>query len=235
MTGKRVVIVGVIILVAMVCLTGCIAPPKGNPEQNNAQGGTGGIQGGGGIAGTPTPTQVPIETGFITPATPFPVVTTPASGTSGTRLPDVTPVATEYVAIYYNTIALKNNRTAYNYDLKRPPLVIEMCFFPNMTSRTIWYESNTGEREERTETVTTISPYAWFEVTVRDPVTGQVIAEEGFSRGYGTETGKDLTIRSPGKYLIEFSGNEIRTEIQIKVPKTEVQTGELLRNMSCSI
>lgn len=87
--------------------------------------------------------------------------------------------------------------------------------------------------QEKTETVTTISPYAWFEVTVRDPVTGQVVAEEGYSRGYSVDAGKDLIIRSPGKYLIEFSGNELSAEIQVSVPKEGNPAGSPVRTMSC--
>jgi hypothetical protein len=161
-------------------------------------------------------------------------VTTPTSGLSGTRLPDENVTPTEYIGVYYGNIPFKNNKTAFTYDLVRPPLVIEMCFSPNMTSRTIWYESKYGDHDEKTQTVTSISPYAWFEVMVRDPVTGQVIAQEGFSRGYSVDTGKDLTIRSPGKYLIEFSGNELSAQIQMSVPKEGNPAGSPLKNMSCT-
>lgn len=247
MTGKRIVIAGVLILVAMICLSGCISPPKENPDtatgsgNSGTTGSKGGVrttptqtQGSGGSGPTPTASPAPGEVGYLTPATPFPVVTTPTSGLSGTRLPHENITPTEYVAIYYANLAFKNNKTAFTYELVRPPLVIEMCFSPNMTSRTIWYESKYGDHDEKTQTVTSISPYAWFEVTVRDPVSGQVIAEEGFSRSYSVEPGKDLTIRSPGKYLIEFSGNELSAQIQMRVPKEGNPAGSPLKNMSCT-
>jgi hypothetical protein len=138
------------------------------------------------------------------------------------------------MAIYYANLAFKNNKTAYTYELVRPPLVIEMCFSPNMTSRTIWYESQYGSHEEKTQTVTSISPYAWFKVVVRDPVSGQVIAEDGYAKGFSVEPGKDLTIRSPGNYLIEFSGNELSAQIQVRVPKEGNPAGSPLNNMSCT-
>ena len=154
----------------MVCLSGCISVPGKNTEaaQGSVVGTTlTGTQAGDGSGPTPSASPAPGEAGYLTPATPFPTATTPASISAGTRLPDATPVPVKYVAIYYDTITPKNNRTAYTYELYRPPLVIELCFSPNMTSRTIWYESDYGQHEEKTETVTSISPYAWFKVTVR--------------------------------------------------------------------
>lgn len=248
MTGKRITIAGILILVAMICLSGCISPQDENTDTSTGSGmvdtsGTikGGAnpttntnQGSGGSGPTATASPTPGEAGYLTPVTPFPVGTTPTSGMSGTRLEDKPANATEYMAIYYGTIQFKNNKTAYTYDLYRPPLVIEMCFSPNMTSRTIWFESKYGDHDEKTETVTSISPNAWFEVTVRDPVTGQVIAQEGYAKAYSVDTGKDLTIRSPGKYLIEFSGNELSAQIQIRVPEEDNLAGSPLRPMACT-
>jgi hypothetical protein len=247
MTGKRIIIAGVLIIVAMVCLSGCISPQDENTDTSTGSGmvdtsgtiksGAGtttnqGSSGGSGPTATASPT--PGEAGYLTPVTPFPVGTTPTTGVSGTRLVDISPNATEYMAIYYGNIQFKNNKTAYTYELYRPPLVIEMCFSPNMSSRTIWFESKYGDHDEKTETVTSISPNAWFEVTVRDPVTGQVIAKEGYAKAYSVDTGKALTIRSPGKYLIEFSGNELSAQIQIRVPEEDNPAGSPLRPMSCT-
>jgi hypothetical protein len=245
MTGTRIIIAGALILAAMICLSGCISPPGKNTGtmtagDTTASQGSGvmttptGTQAGDGSGPTPAASPAPGEAGYLTPATPFPTATTPASNYAGTRLPDAPPVPTKYMAIYYDILTPKNNRTAYTYELYRPPLLIELCFSPNMTSRTIWYESDYGQHEEKTETVTSISPYAWFKVIVRDAVSGEVIAEDGYSRGYSVEPGKDLTIRSPGKYLIEFSGNELSAEIQVSVPEEGNPGGSPLRDMSCA-
>ena len=248
MTGKRIIIAGVLIIVAMICLSGCISPKDENTDTTTGSGmvdtsGTikGGAnpttntnQGSGGSGPTPTASPTPGEAGYLTPVTPFPVGTTPTSSVSGTRLEDVPANATEYVAVYYSTIQFNNNKTAYTYDLYRPPLVIEMCFSPNMTSRTIWYESKYSDHDEKTETVTSISPNAWFIVTVRDPVTGQVIAQDGYAKAYSVDAGKTLTIRLPGNYLIEFSGNELSAQIQMSVPKEGNPAGLPLKEMSCT-
>ena len=230
MTGTWIRVAGVLLLLVMISLSGCVEVPKGSPDAPG-QAGTGapGEKG----AGT-SPTQVPV-TGFLTPATPFPIETTPVQTMAWTRLPNQTPEPVEYVALFYSTIAFRNNRTAFSYGLAKPPLVIDMCFSPNMTTRTIWYESNLGTRERRTETITTISPYAWFEVTVRDSTTGNIVAKEGYARHYSVDSAKSLVIRSPGNYLIEFSGNEISAEIQIRVQESAAdnQTGAALQTLSC--
>lgn len=247
MTTSRVFIVCIIFIVLMTISAGCIQPREssssgssggsswfsgGNKGSSGSGGGSDGAGGAGsGTSASPTPT--PTETRYMVPATPYPVETPPPTTSSYTRLPDPTPEIPEYVAIFYDTLAFKQNRTAYTYQLERPPMVIEMCIKPNMTTRTIWYESRVGERKERTETVTAISPAAWFEVTVRHQPEGTIVAQEGFARSYSVETAKQLTLRSPGTYLIEFGGNDLSAEIQIRVPKTESQSGQALRNMSC--
>ncbi|NYT07064.1 MAG: hypothetical protein GKC05_02240 [Methanomicrobiales archaeon] len=245
MTASRIAcMLIVLILVFLTILAGCIKPPDGsssgssggsswfsggNKETSGSGGGNTGTAGGAGTSQTPSPTP----TSYLTPATPFPVETPPPTTSSYTRLPDPTPEVPDYVAIFYDTLAFKQNKTAYSYQLERPPMVIEMCIKPNMTTRTIWYESRVGEREEKTETITSISPAAWFEVTVRDQPSGTIVAREGFARSYSVETAKKLTLRSPGTYLIEFGGNDLSAEIQIRVPETGSQTGKPLSNMSC--
>jgi hypothetical protein len=231
MTAQRALMVFVLLLILLSAFSGCIAPPKGNPAKTTPASGSSK----GGTAATPIQTTVPAVTGFVTSATPFPVATTRNPPTNYTVLPERTVNAIPFTAIYYNNIPFKQNTTAISYNLTMPPLVIEMCFKPNMTTRTIWYESRTGDDKGVTEKVTTISPAAWFDVKVRDPVTGNVVAEDGYARTYSVDTAKKLTIRSAGSYLVEFSGNDLSAEIQITVPGTTEQKGAAVRNLSCSV
>ena len=230
MTGTWIRIAGVLLLV-MVCLSGCVEVPKGNPD---ATGQAGAGAPGEKVAGT-SPTQVPVITGGLTPATPFPTEPAPAQ-TSSWSWRNFTPDPTSpvnYVALYYRELTFRNTRTAYTYNLVHAPLVIDMCIKPNMTTRTIWYEERLGKKSERTETITTISSNAWFEVTVRDVTSGNIVAKEGYARLYSVDTAKSLVIRSPGNYLIEFTGNDVSAELQIRVPQAENQTGAPLRTLSC--
>ena len=233
MTGTWIRIAGVLLLLLMISLSGCVEVPQGSPDATGQAGNSGGVLGEKG-AGT-SPTQVPVITGGLTPATPFPTEPAPAQTSSWSWrnfTPDpISPV--DYVALYYQDVTFRNTRTAYTYNLVHAPLVIDMCIKPNMTTRTIWYESNVGTRKEHTETITTISPYAWFEVTVRDVASGNVVAKEGYARLYSVDSAKSLVIRSPGNYLIEFTGNDVSAELQIRVPEAENQTGAALRKLSC--
>jgi hypothetical protein len=236
-----------IILVIMISFSGCIKPPENSGSSGGGDSGSwfggggkttpetgGGTKGTTGSTATPTVTPVAQETSVLVPATPFPIDTTPPTTSSFTRLPtNYTVNETPHVAIFYDTIAFKQNRIAYSYQLERPPLIIEMCIKPNMTTRTIWYEDTPGDG--KTQKVTTISPAAWFEVSVRDQATGTIVVQEGYAKAYSVDTGKKLILRSAGTYLIEFSGNELSAEIQIRVPQTEGQTGQPVKNLSCSI
>jgi hypothetical protein len=231
MTAYRALVI-VLVLVLLVGMSGCVAPPKGNPSTSNPGGKTGGSTGG--VKATTVPTTAPPVTGFITPATPFPTPTTERTASNYTVFPEYTVNTTPFVAIYYDNIPFKQNRTAFSYNLTMPPLVIDMCLSPNLTTRTIWYDPKYGDQDDVTKKVTAIGPSVWFEVTVRDPATGTVIARDGFAKSYSVDTAKRVTIRNPGSYLIEFAGNEISAEIQVRVPKTGEQAGAALRNLSCS-
>lgn len=237
MTGKRVRSAGILLILILVCLSGCVSPQTGSSGGTGQSGGPGqaGTSGstGGGTGPGATQTQAPVVTGFLTPATPFPTVTTPVETMPWTRLPNETAEVVRFVTLHHATTAFRNNATAFSYDLTQPPLIIEFCFSPNMTTRTIWYETNVGTRKEHTETITTVSPSAWFEVTVRDPATGNIVAKEGFARQFSVDTTKSIVIRRGGNYLIEFAGNEISAEIRIIVPETETQTGAPLQKLSC--
>ena len=188
-------------------MSGCVAPPKGNPSASGTQGSKTGSSTGGAQA-TTVPTTAPPVTGFINPATPFPTPTVERTASGYTVLPDYTVNATPFVAIYYDTIAFKQNRTAFSYNVTMPPLIIDMCLSPNLTARTIWYDSKYDDQNPVTKKVTAIGPSVWFEVTVRDPATGTVIAKDGFAKSYSVDTAKRVTLRNPGSYLIEFSGND---------------------------
>lgn len=255
MTASRtLLLICTFFLVILTILAGCIKPPessssgssggsswfsggeKGTSDGGGKNTGAGGsVANGKGASSGTSPSST--ETNLMVPATPFASGTTPPTTSLYTRLPDPTPEVPEYVAIFFETLAFKQNKTAYTYALEHPPMIIEMCIKPNMTTRTIWYEDRPGggkgKTGGKTQTVTTISPAAWFEVTVRDQASGSIVAQEGFAKSYGVENAKKLTIRSAGTYLVEFSGSDLSAEIRIRVPATGTQTGMPLGNMSC--
>ncbi len=229
MKGARIVSLLVVVLAIGVLVSGCITPPKENP---------GSLSQGKGNVGTSEPTAAPthvvIDTLFVTPATPFPTPTTSPPPNSYTNLPEPTIEPTVYKVVYRNAIPFSNNATAYSVTVKTPPLFIEMCLSPKMVTRNIWYESRFTTREDVYVTQTVISPNAYFEVRVRDRGSGNIIAEDGFAKTYSIDKYRVLTIRTPGDFLVEFSGNDITAAVQMRVPAEPGETVTPSATLSCS-
>ncbi len=204
-------------LVLAVLCSGCITPPKEN--------GSGGGQSSGGQSGTrvqtPSPTQTVMDTRYLTPATPYPTGTVPTTRPTYSVLPNNTVEPTVYKVIYLDTIDFKYNVSAFSTTVEDPPLIIEMCLDPAMVTRKIWYESRYTTKEDVYTTQTYISPASYFEIRIRDKGTGDIVEKEGFGKTYSVDKKKTLQIRTAGEYLIEFSGNDIRATIQMRVPAPE--------------
>jgi len=54
-------------------------------------------------------------------------------------------------------------------------------------------------------------------VIVRDSATGKILAEDGFGKGFSADTHKRIFVGRYGDYLLEFSGNEVTVDIQVRV------------------
>ena len=207
-------LVGVILIVCILS-SACIAPPRENPG-GSATGTTT-------LAQTPTPTVTTttvIDTNFLTPVTPFPSESASPIPTPR-NLPNPTPVQESFLTVYNNELAFKYNTVAYSYDLTDPPLIINICIKPLMVTRSIWYQSRSGSKEDVTLKQTTISPTAWFEVVIRDRNTGAEVVRDGFGKTYSIDTKKTVQVRSSGQYVVEFTGNDVNASIlmQISAPQ----------------
>ncbi len=218
------------IIIILLC-SGCIAPPRENGGQvqtttpeNNA-----------GTVSTPTPSLTPeiIVTQFLTPVTPYPKDESPTPRSTYSNLPNPTPIPVEYVTIYNNELALKYNTVAYEYNLENPPLMIDICIIPRMITRNIWYVSPYGSREEKTVTQTTVSQSAWFEITVRDKDTGNIIEKDGFGKTFSSNPKREIQVRSSGNYVIEFTGNDVNASIQMRIQKNGDLTGGSVTPQAC--
>ena len=205
------------ILIVCILSCACIAPPRENP------GGSAGTTGAATRTLTPTPTitaTTVIDTNFLTPVTPFPSeAVTPV--TTPRNLPNPTPVPANYLTVYNNEIAFKYNTVAYSYDLTDPPLIINICIKPLITTRYIWYQSRSGSKEDVTVKQTIVSPTAWFEVVVRDQNTGAEVVRDGFGKTYSIDTHKTVQVRSSGQYVVEFTGNDVNASILMQISAPE--------------
>jgi len=172
---------------------------------------------GGTVAQTPATSPTPA---VVTPATPYPTPipapTVPARPTYR-RPPELQP-AQNYTPVYTDVFNLKYNTCAWVYTLTDPPLIIELDILPEYVTYTKKVTSQYGSKEEETVTATYISPSSWMEIVVRDQVTGEVLAEDGFNREYSTNLHRKVVVRRGGSLLIELSGNDVEVRLCQKIP-----------------
>ncbi|MDD1656270.1 MAG: hypothetical protein LUO87_02715 [Methanomicrobiales archaeon] len=160
-----------------------------------------------------------------------PVPTTPDLGTvvevtfetvTITPEPPATIDQVTYVEVYHKEYAFKGNTTGLEYSLNHPPLLIDVTVKPVNITRTTSVRDVTCQPTEynlclKSVKVTYPDPNAWFTIKVKPQGSTQVVAEDGFARDYDVGFEKRLTVRSPGNYFIELSGNQVSVDVQMRV------------------
>lgn len=92
-----------------------------------------------------------------------------------------------------------------------------------MDTETIWYESPygtldaNGNRADVYETVTQISPDAWFEIIVRDSASGKIVLDEGLGKTFGSATNQTVSVMSSGDYLVDMSGDQVTVTVNMYI------------------
>jgi hypothetical protein len=208
-----------IILILMVILAGCgQRVPTRNVTNKNPWGNTTPRPGltGGPAVDTPV---VPTTTSPIIQATLMPEKTvTPTPGSTYRSPPPVANATANLTLIDEKRIVFSYNKTAYNFELQNPPLLIDYTLtVPNITRTRIIADPVSGADE--TVTITYPDPVAWFVVSAMDLETKHVIAKDGYGRQYDVSVSKQVWVRYPGTYYIEFSGNRLTANVKFWVPK----------------
>jgi hypothetical protein len=156
--------------------------------------------------------------GYLTPATPYPTATPDVlAAPTLNRFSDTVPTRDPYVTIYQKKSKFEQTIEAYSFNLTRPPLIIEFDVEPKMITREKHTTSSYGDKDEIVVTQRYPSEDAWFRVIVRDSATGKILAEDGFGKGFSADTHKRIFVGRYGDYLLEFSGNEVTVDIQVRV------------------
>jgi hypothetical protein len=208
-----------LVIILLVVASACIAPPKPASSPNSSAGNTSqpGVTGST-VTTVPTPLYVTIETPFVTPTT-IPQTLDTKITTTAIPVPDV------WVEIYRSKQYYSYNTTAFSFDLKNPPMLIHFYLQPvNVTGKKIIVK-HYGLDTETTEEVTYdyYSPYSWFEVTVRNKNTGQILAQDGFGNAKGNQysqnVNKTLKVFNGGELLIELEGNRMTATVDVNVKK----------------
>ena len=212
MNENGVVVVFIVALIFILAASGCITPPKEAPlnatttKTKTTAGVPTPI-----VTTVPTPIYVTIETPYATPTVAY--WTTPAT---------ISPIKEDYVMIY----SIKNqpfnySKSAVSFDLKNPPMLIDFFLSNTNTTRNISGESRVLKNEWTFNNTVYTDPMAYFEVTVREKSTGNIVLQDGFgqSKQYGTENPRQLKVYSAGNYRIEFVGNKVTANIDLSVKR----------------
>jgi hypothetical protein len=196
-------IICMVSLVALLAVSGCVAPPEASTT---------------GPVDLYDPNQFAQVTaggsdpGLLAQATPFQTTAVQTQGYSVIEPP--TQIPEDMVClIFFSDYAwtLESNRTAKNFNLLNPPMYINYSITEpfNVTGTKIVTEKG----KEKTVKYSYYSPYAFLEITVRDPVTGEIFQQDGFGKDYGSMTNKTIQITKPGNLLIEIGGNNVTPSV----------------------
>jgi hypothetical protein len=208
-----------IVIIFFVIVSACVAPPAPSPGSSS------------GNASQPGATQSSVTTVptfmYVTIETPYIPLKTTLPTTVITTVPTTIPLPEVWVEIYRNKQYFSYNKTAFSFDLKNPPMLIHYWLQPVNVTGTKTIIKHSGTDIETTEQVSYdyYSPYAWFEVTVRNKDTGRILVQNGFGNSYGKQYSQDVNqtikVNNQGNIHIELDGNLITATTDIKVEKGE--------------
>jgi hypothetical protein len=134
--------------------------------------------------------------------------------------PPVLNISDNLTIIDEKTMAFSYNRTAYTYTVENPPLLIDYNLtVPNITKTRV--ETDPVSGGDRTVTVTYPDPVAFFEVTVKDLGTNRIIVRNGYGGVYDVAYSKEVWVRYPGDYYIEFFGNRVTANVKFLIPRED--------------
>jgi hypothetical protein len=166
-------------------------------------------------------TTVTSTSGPVAAATIIPLTTITATPVGTYRNPPAPAnVTANYTVIYDQSLIFTWNATAVTYELINPPLLIDYTLtVPNITRTRQATDPVSGG--DITVTSTYPDPLARFEITVRDPVTMRIFAQDGYGGQYDVAYSKQLRVLYPGKYHIQMSGNRVTAHVKFTVPKDQ--------------
>lgn len=173
------------------------------------------------FVGLPLVSSSPGKDGAARPVTANPTPLPAAPATPEAMPPAATepPAASQtyeekytetYAQVYATNHAFAGGqREVFTQNLVSPPLYIKYNITPVINSR--------EKVDEYGNMINTsyIEQNSWFKVSVYDASTGQLAEEQGFNKGYSTDTRQEFMVRTPGIYRVEMSGNDVTADVRI--------------------
>ena len=203
----------VLLLIFLILFAGCGQKlPTRNTTVKNPWGNTTTTPQGTGSAVQTT--VIPKTTSPFVQVTVVPETTTTGSPVPTYRTPPPGANSTANLTLLDEKILIFNyNSTAYSYNLQNPPLCIDYTLTVQNISR-LKVETDPVSGAESDITVTYPDPLALFQVTVKDLKTDRIIAQDGYGGQYDIEYSKQVWVRYPGNYYIEFTGNRVTADVK---------------------
>jgi hypothetical protein len=193
MREKSLYLVYALAILLVLFTAGCVTPPAQNSASNPSYGSQ----------------QTPTQASYVTEVPLYDASSTLKHEGYTTFLP-TTQIPADITCRIQSINVIGYNGTAFIFNLKNPPMYINYTVVPsNVTVHKVYTDSFT--KKTTTYTYSDYSPASWFEVTVRDNATKNIILQDGFgeSKGYSTYLTRTLKITKTGDILVEFRGNNI--------------------------
>ncbi len=195
-----------IVLVILLALfsAGCVAPPQENTTFIN-----------------PTENQIVQTTtqpSFVSEVTLSDFGQTPTKDSGYTTFSTTTQVPADITCRIRSVNTYGYNGSAFIFNLKNPPMYINYTVNPkNVTVNKVYTDPYT--KKTVTLTYSDYSPTSWFEVTIRDNTTKEIILQDGFgpNKGYTIYLTRTLKVMKNGDLLVEFRGNDITASASVWV------------------
>lgn len=189
----------IIFLICSLCIAGCVAPPKPGSSSSSSTPGS---------SQSDTTAIVTSTAIYVTAATPYQTETTMGQGYHSFT-PPPSNIADSYCPVYTTTAFYSYNTTAISFNLKTPPMYITFSVIPTNITKTKVIASRFGTKGDETISWSDYSPYSWFELTVRNKLSGTIYEQTGFGKEYGVYINRTFKILKQDDLLIELKGNDI--------------------------
>jgi hypothetical protein len=107
-----------------------------------------------------------------------------------------------------------------SFPLVNPPLILDYIVFPvNITdTKYIEYKVLSTQFNEAIN-ITRVYEESWFQVTVRDKDTNEIVFDEGYGKTNAMISPNRLAVQKSGNYIFEFSGDYAKVSLTMKVKK----------------
>jgi hypothetical protein len=209
-----------ILVILCICMTGCLSPaePQVKPVDNHS------------VSLTPDPS------GYVTVVTPFVQVTPLDTRVTYKTMPPTAQIPTEKSCrIYMKSLAYAYNGTAFTFNLKNPPMFINYTVIPTNYTEKRLITSRSGTKEESVIEIDTYSPNSWFEITVRNKITGEIYQQDGFGKDHSIYLKNTIKVNKQDDLLIEMKGNLITATVSAWVkPESNFDDPRQMDSMICT-